>query len=234
MPSMKLNKQDNQLISDLVSYYESKKNIFDLFLNQFVLTITNNEELKKLIHSVKWRTKSAASLKDKLEKKIIDLKKNRKPINFSRDNLFLKINDLAGLRILHLHTTQFHNIDEILRKIVVEENYKIIEGPKARVWDDESRDYFNSINIKTVRSGSSLYTSVHYIINPQKQTRFTMEIQVRSLAEEIWGEVDHKINYKNAKKILTCDEQIKVLARVTSSCTRLVDSIFKSFEQANK
>jgi len=44
--------------------------------------------------------------------------------------------------------------------------------------------------------------------------------------EEVWGEVDHVLNYPRKTKSVACAEQLKVLARVTSSATRLVDSIF--------
>ena len=44
--------------------------------------------------------------------------------------------------------------------------------------------------------------------------------------EEVWGEVDHSMNYPHEVESLACREQLKVLARVTSSATRLVDSIF--------
>jgi putative GTP pyrophosphokinase len=76
----------------------------------------------------------------------------------------------------------------------------------------------------------SLYTSVHYVIAPNRKTGLTCEIQVRTLAEELWGEVDHTLNYPLKSMSLACREQIKVLARVTSSCTRLVDAIFISHE----
>lgn len=48
--------------------------------------------------------------------------------------------------------------------------------------------------------------------------------------EEVWGEVDHSINYPHKTESLPCREQIKALARATSSCSRLVDSIFTSFD----
>ena len=79
-----------------------------------------------------------------------------------------------------------------------------------------------------------MYTSVHYVIEANTRTKYTCEIQVRTLMEEVWGEVDHRINYPYATDSLHCLEQIKVLARVTSGCTRLVDSIFRSHEQDGK
>ena len=44
-------------------------------------------------------------------------------------------------------------------------------------------------------TSDTLYTSVHYVIESNSRTRITCEVQVRTLSEEVWGEVDHKINY---------------------------------------
>src|SRR5207253_7039716 len=125
----------------------------------------------------------------------------------TKDNLFVKINDLAGLRILHLHTQQVDAISKGLATLFEEERYQLIQGPTARTWDDESRTFFKSINIKTIKS-PSLYTSVHYVIKPNKKTKYTCEIQVRTLMEEVWGQVDHTLNYPHRTKHLGCREQL--------------------------
>ncbi|MFS8087325.1 MAG: (p)ppGpp synthetase, partial [Acidobacteriota bacterium] len=101
------------------------------------------------------------------------------------------------------------------------------EQPFANVWDEESRAYFEAIGIKT-DFNPRLYSSVHYVIQPRSKAEITCEIQVRTLADEIWGEIDHKINYPHQHESLACREQIKALARVASSCSRLVDSIVAS------
>jgi putative GTP pyrophosphokinase len=44
------------------------------------------------------------------------------------------------------------------------------------------------------------------------------------------GEVSHKINYPHPIRSVACEEQVKALARVTSSATRLVDSLFRSYD----
>jgi ppGpp synthetase/RelA/SpoT-type nucleotidyltranferase len=60
---------------------------------------------------------------------------------------------------------------------------------------------------------------------PTSKTPLTVELQVRTLADEIWGEIDHKINYPEPHKLLACHEQILALSRLTSCCSRLVDSV---------
>jgi putative GTP pyrophosphokinase len=187
-----------------------------------------SKRLAELVHSMKTRAKDPAHLEDKLFRKLKKSKEiGAKPFDVTPDNLFEKVTDLAGVRLLHLHTSQFPKINEILQTLLLDEGYSIIEGPEARTWDDEYRAIFESHGIATVPS-KRLYTSVHYVVQTSGRSKRTAEIQVRTLAEELWGEVDHAINYPHPTPIHACQEQIKVLARLTSSCTRLVDSIFSS------
>ena len=218
-----------QLIDDLVSHFIKSKAQFSVLIDSLSSNIEHSESLKKLIHSFKSRIKDPEHLKDKLIRKSKDTIENNLQFTYSKENLFLKINDLAGFRILHLHTKQFEKIDIELKKIFKEQQWKIVEGPNARTWDDESRSYFESIGVET-SANPNMYTSVHYIISPNTSSAITCEIQVRTLMEEVWGEVDHTINYPHKSESISCREQIKTLARVTSSCSRLVDSIFTTHE----
>ena len=171
---------------------------------------------------MKVRTKDPDHLRDKL---LRHRERLRGETRVTRDNLFRKINDLAGVRILHIHTRQFASIDAALRELFEESHYRISEGPFARTWDDESREYFRELGVKIEKS-PTMYTSVHYVIAPNQQ--FTCEIQVRTLMEEVWGEIDHAINYPVPTASVACREQIRALARATSSCSRLVDAIMAS------
>lgn len=226
---MNVTKAQLKLIEELVVHFINNESLFSNMIKSLDIQIENSENLKKLIHSKKYRIKDPDHLKDKLMRKADEANKKSKPFVYTKENLFSKINDLAGFRILHLHTKQFQQIDKELRIIFEEQLWEITEGPEARTWDDESREYFKSIGVKT-QANPNLYTSVHYIIKPNTKSAVTCEIQVRTLMEEVWGEVDHKINYPHKSDSISCREQIKTLARVTSSCSRLVDSIFTTHE----
>ncbi len=229
MSDSTLSKVDKRAIKQLVEHYDENKNLFDQFVQQLLPLFTNAKALVPLIHSMKWRVKDPKHLENKLVRKLREAQSQGKEFKITVDNLFLKINDLAGFRLIHLHTRQMAEINHALLELFQEERYRVKEGPVARTWDDESRDYFKNIGIRT-KASSSLYTSVHYIIKPNRRTRYTCEIQVRTLAEEVWGEVSHKTNYPTPTDSIACAEQLKVLARLTSGCSRLVDSIFKSDE----
>ncbi len=227
--TIKIGIKQMKLIDDLINHFIIHKGQFSILLDSLNSNIEHSSDIKKLIHSTKSRIKDPAHLKDKLIRKAKDAIAKKAIFDYSKDNLFSRINDLAGFRILHLYTKQFQKIDEELKKIFEEQQWRIVEGPNARTWDDETRSYFQSIGVET-SANLNMYTSVHYVITPNTSSAITCEIQVRTLMEEVWGEVDHAINYPHKSESLSCREQIKTLARVTSSCSRLVDSIFATDE----
>jgi len=229
MPTPKIagNRIERKLIKDLVAHYVKNKGFIEVMLKQLGEAILGSPKLMEHVHSTKWRLKDPSHLEDKLLRKLAEAKGSRKPFTISEKNLLYRINDLAGFRILHLHTQQIVPIDRELRAVFKEYRFSIFEKPKARTWDDESREFFQKAGIQPVKS-PRMYTSVHYVVASNSSTKVTCEIQVRTLAEELWGEVDHTMNYPRESSVLSCREQIKVLARVTSSCSRLVDSIFRT------
>jgi len=222
-----LTKAEVKHIDDLVEHYVKNRPQFERIISSLDAFAEQSTELHGLVHSYKRRTKDPEHLREKLGRKILDAKADGKTVNYTLDNLFVEINDLAGFRIIHLHTRQIEKIDKILQEFFKDELWTLKEGPTAKTWDDEARKYFTDLGFKIDKS-ENMYTSVHYVVQPNKRNQLTCEIQVRTLMEEVWGEVDHTINYPKKSKVLTCREQIKVLARMTSSCSRLVDSIFLS------
>jgi ppGpp synthetase/RelA/SpoT-type nucleotidyltranferase len=225
MATAKLSNEDRKVVRELVATYESERGKIGLFMNQLLSALRDSSELSPYVHSIKSRMKESDHLRDKLLRKMVFSRSRDEPFEIEPGNLLAKVTDLAGIRILHLYTRQIREIDAVLKEILREQQYGLREGPFARTWDDESRAFFEECGIKTQRS-PTLYTSVHYVVESASRTLVTCEIQVRTLMEEVWGEVDHLINYPVPTGSLACREQLKVLARVTSSATRLVDSIF--------
>jgi ppGpp synthetase/RelA/SpoT-type nucleotidyltranferase len=221
------------VVEPLVAYYAAHQSLVSNFLKSMLVYIEESTELKKFAHSIRSRLKDPDHLRDKLTRKLRSAKENDTDFDITTDNLFVKINDLAGIRILHLHTTQMEDINNCIKAIIAEQAVKLIEGPAARTWDDEYRSYFKKIGIET-QSSENMYTSVHYVVASNSRTTVTCEIQVRTLMEEVWGEVDHSINYPHKTESVPCHEQIRALARSTSSATRLVDAIFATVEDIEK
>jgi putative GTP pyrophosphokinase len=236
MAEFTLTGEQNLFLDELVDHYVTNQGPIKRLLDSIDGFISDAEVLAPLIHSVKKRMKDPASLKDKLIRTLREVQEAGAVFGVNKENIFTEITDLGGYRILHLHTRQTDRINAALLRVLKEEaQCTVIEGPKANVWDQESKSYFESIGIET-KYNPRMYSSVHYVVQPNSKIKVTIEIQLRTLSEEIWGEVDHKFNYPHSVDNVACREQIKVLARVASSCTRLVDSIFASYDdwQATK
>lgn len=222
--------EDEKIVDALVEKFRRDLDLIASFETQ-LRTLSEDGQLRRLIHSHRSRVKDPEHLRDKLRRKLLKSREAGTVFDITVDSLYERVNDLAGLRLLHLHTAQFAQINTRLLELFDEHRFTVLEGPQARVWDDEYREVFKAMGVSTV-SSDRMYTSVHYVVLPNRKSRITGEIQVRTLAEELWGEVDHSINYPQSSDVLACREQLRVLARVTSSCTRLVDAIYRTRDEA--
>jgi putative GTP pyrophosphokinase len=218
-------------IDKILATFDSERSTIELFRDQLLIALLGSEVLDSEIHSVRSRIKDREHLRAKLMRKMVEAAAKKESFTVTPQNLLTQVNDLAGVRLLHLYTRQIREIDVALRRVFHEQQYELREGPFARTWDDESREFFRECGIET-QDSPTLYTSVHYVIGSASRTTVTCEIQVRTLMEEVWGEVDHALNYPVPSEVLACREQLKVLARATSTATRLVDSIFLTNEAA--
>ena len=223
-------------IEELISYYKEDKLIkyeMDGFMQQvqkYFLEwpgfFVNNDSV---IHSVKSRLKNPEHLRDKIERKQAE----GRIITLS--NFREEITDLIGVRVLYLYQDQFRTIhNEIMRQIKERHEWKLVEPPKAYTWDPDAVEVYEKLGINHELK-ETYYTSVHYVIKPYNESEQSIccEIQVRTLFEEIWGEIDHTINYPYPTNSIACKEQLKVLAKLISSGTRLSDSIFRSLQEYN-
>ncbi len=213
-------------ISSAITAFEHKKHEFQIFMNGVSQWFSTHPKLCQtdfpIVHSVKARLKSNENLKGKL------IRKWNEDSKIAGDNIFEKITDLAGVRVLHLYQDQFHKIHkEILIKVNDLGDWYLPEAPKAYTWDPEAKRFYEQQNI-SAEIKDSFYTSVHYIVKPRAESPICCEIQVRTLFEEIWGEVDHALNYPRPATSLSCREQLLVLAKLVGAGSRLVDSIFRS------
>jgi ppGpp synthetase/RelA/SpoT-type nucleotidyltranferase len=216
-------------IDDAVEEYTRHRTDFYNLAKRVENDLVENQALRPHIHSTKFREKDPERLRDKLRRKALEALDAKKEFKIDAGNLFANIDDLAGVRLLHIYREQLREIDPLIQEILAFHKYKFREKPKAYTWDIENREFYSNLGFR-VETNPSFYTSVHYIVEPHWR-KWGCELQVRTLAEELWGEVSHRVNYPHPTESVACGEQIAVLARVASGCTRLVDSIFASAKE---
>jgi putative GTP pyrophosphokinase len=223
---------DQRAIAECLRAYSDNAKSLKLFLEQMRLIISSSDRLEPLIHTIRPRLKSAESLADKLNRKLAKAREAGEKFEITPHNLFEKINDLVGVRVLHLHRGQLAEIHRGLNEIVVEQEFRLLEV-FARTWDDRSREFFRSIGIPTEVS-PTMYTSVHYVIASGSKQVKTCEIQVRTLLEEVWGEIDHSINYPHPMDDVACTKQLETLAHAIMGATANVDGIVQTVAERKR
>jgi ppGpp synthetase/RelA/SpoT-type nucleotidyltranferase len=209
----------NEEIENLIALYEQEYHNIETFMSGTGNWLGNHPDLRAHIHSFKSRVKDKDHLREKIRRKASDGK------IISRENFFQTITDLGGVRILHLFQSDFKKIHSVITERVREEEWHLHENPVANTWDPEAEKFFESLGLE-VRIRDTFYTSVHYVIKPQRKSdKVFCEIQVRTLFEEIWGEVDHMINYPHSTDNVALKEQLMVLSKITGAGIRLLESI---------
>mgnify|MGYP003656664710 CR=1 FL=1 len=207
----------------LLTLYDKRRHDLRTFMEGVLTYIGQHPDLNspnnQVVHSYKSRLKDREHLRAKILRKLGEGRE------INSENLFNEVTDLAGVRILHLYQDQFRYIDTVIREKIDEGDWRLAERPKAYTWDPENVEFFQRFDL-TVAQKATSYTSVHYLIKPPRaDSPICCELQVRTLFEEIWGEVDHQINYPVPTDNVATREQIKVLSKIVGAGSRLLDSL---------
>ena len=172
--------------TDLLKIHEnhSSKERGQLNISNFIFEILSELDT---VHSIRRRIKDPEHLIEKIIRKTLD----KPEIEITTENYSEKITDLIGVRVLHLYKEDWL---EIHNKIL--STWSTVEKPTANIRKGDNEEVYinNGCDIKEHKYG---YRSVHYLIEfpSSKDSKAIVEIQVRTLFEEAWSEIDHKIRY---------------------------------------
>ena len=175
----------NDLITIYTDYIKSK----DDFATQAEILFKRIIKFNG-VHSCKFRVKDPEHLIEKIIRKTL---KGGEPITI--DNYREKLHDLIGLRAIHLYKEDW----EIIHQQIKDRWQNSFEGvPVANIREGDNAEFIalfekNGGIIKKHQFG---YRSIHYIISiPHDHKTYYAELQVRTIFEEGWSEIDHDIRY---------------------------------------
>lgn len=147
------------------------------------------------VHSVRWRVKDTEHLIEKIVRKRANPKSSRKYKNINSENYNKIITDLIGVRALHLFKDDCIEIhDELLAM------WKPVEKPIAYTRKGDHEEFIAKLKERGLiaKDHSAGYRSLHYVVESKPTNReIRAEIQVRTLFEEGWSEIDHTVRYPN-------------------------------------
>ncbi|MBQ9200172.1 MAG: hypothetical protein IJ141_08345 [Lachnospiraceae bacterium] len=190
------------------NYYKEYNNLAD----DIVERIYKNAPVEAKI--VYGRAKDPEHLIEKIIRKIGD---EDKPdyYNINVKNYRKIVTDLIGIRILILKKEDWDVVDNHIHRLFK----KFKEPPVAYVCYGD-RDIYgkNRINTEYTNKG---YRSQHYTALYKNNI---YEIQVRTLAEEVYGEYDHKIRYPYRTNSNFLARYNRIIAKVTSELDDLIST----------
>lgn len=210
--------------------------------HQDIIAYLNNHELQDICYAYKSRVKTKSGILEKFERKKVDKQ------GYTVEN----ITDIIGIRFIVLFKQDIiPAIESIVGMLGKDSNDK---NPfngctineliyyKGNIWNsnisnkvDES---FSSINGKIVEENSlEGYSSIHIVCTLDtdesdlipKSYRIPVEIQVRTIFEDAWGEIDHKYGYRDRRDKNTphpmLNKHLKTLKQFVDACVDYADLI---------
>lgn len=200
------------VLNDIYDDYEGREKEYIQYCRKIKKYLL--KDIPFSIHSMRIRRKDPQHLIEKIiRKRGKEQNKKYKEINVS--NYREIIRDLIGIRILVLSKEEWEKVFDWICKIFPNDSSANIymEEPPVAYTRYGDRDIFKGkIHKEYTNKG---YRSQHYVV---KYEDTYCEIQVRTLAEEVYGEFDHKVKYPYR-------DDNKFLKRYTNSVSQLIDAM---------
>lgn len=187
---------DNKSVEEVGLNWAALVELHDFYCNSTIGTLDLiAQQVSQKLKSIKGAYIVKYSLKD--PEHVIDkiIRKAKDGRIITKDNFLDEIDDFVGLRVLHLFKNNWEEIYTAISK-----EYAAKEQPVAyhRKGDDPvflKRCEDLGLAPKERAAG---YRSIHYVaIVPVLSTTFKCEIQIRTVFEDAWSEIDHLVRYPN-------------------------------------
>lgn len=211
---------------DIIELYRKKKDNIEKFGIKVLKSFQKEEKIKLKIHSYGFRLKDEAHLAEKIIRKKIE----NPHIDITVKNFFSEITDLAGLRFLQLYKT---DIKDIHHFICNNEKWLLSKPPVAYNFSPRFLKIFKELDMEVLEKSTG-YSSAHYLVQHPKDSDCRCEIQVRTLFEEGWSEIDHTFNYPKGKPGKICSSLLDTLKRICDVAVYIADQIPEIYEEEKK
>lgn len=170
------------VLKKILAQYDEQYDLYDVF-NIKMHTLVENllDENDISVHSVTFRVKDRDKLKEKIDK------------NEGKYSDLCDVTDISGIRIITYIADQVDEIAEIIQKEFV-------------------IDQENSVDSREIMESDKFgYLSLHYVVSLneeranlteyKKYKECKCEIQIRSILQHAWAEIEHDLGYKSKLEI---------------------------------
>lgn len=187
----------------LISFLNEKEKYKELgeYITQFIQDDPSSP--KESFHTIVYRIKDHGRLIEKIDIQNNALGEGEERI--SKGNYQVKIGDLLGVRIICLRLSDVEKVESYLHLLSEDKIVNFVKGPVQK------RSFILPVDPgETISDGLDItysgYSSIHYQIElgpnsdvPPRLENLRFELQLRTILEEAWGEIDHKYRYVNSR-----------------------------------
>ena len=205
-----MNKHQREAI--LISFFNEKERYKKLAEYMVHLIRDDPASPKGSLHTIVYRIKDELRLIEKIDGQNKALGGGEAPI--SEKNYQMKIGDLLGVRMICLRLSDVEKVEAYLRLLSEEKILRLVKGP------DKKRSFILPVDPGgSISDGMDIaysgYSSIHYQVELGKNTDapsgledLQFELQLRTILEEAWGEIDHKYRYVRSRSGVALPEYI--------------------------
>lgn len=196
---MKKHQREAILISFLNEKEKYKK------LAEYIVQLIQDDlsSPKESFHTIIYRIKDELRLIEKINRMNEELEAGVPSI--MEKNYQARVGDLLGIRIICLRLSDVEKVEAYLKLLSEENILSFVKGP------DRKRSFVLPVNPgdsipDDIGLGFSGYSSIHYQIElgensdaPSGLKGLLFELQLRTILEEAWSEIDHKYRYVRSR-----------------------------------
>ncbi len=192
---MKKQQRDNILIS-----FFKEKEKYEKLAGYIVRFIKDDPSAPgESIHTILYRIKKEARLIEKIDQE--NARAGADTPRITHSNFHKRIGDIIGIRIICLRLSDIVKVEAYLQFLIEEKILQLMQEP------DHKRSFVLPIDpgkadLQKFNLQYSGYSSIHYQIRlgensdaSQAYKKIEVELQLRTILEEAWGEIDHKYRY---------------------------------------
>lgn len=188
----------------LISFFKEKEKYERLAEYMVHLLRDDPSSPRESLHTIIYRIKDESRLIEKID--IENKKSGTKGTLITHRNFQERIGDILGIRMICLRLSDIKRVEAYLEQLADEKILRFMQNP------DHKRSFVLPLDPgDTAPAQSDLrysgYSSVHYQVELGQNSDaagelrgLQMELQLRTILEEAWGEIDHKYRYAYCRR----------------------------------
>jgi len=196
----------------LISFFNEKEKYKKLAEYMVQLIQDDPSSPKESLHTIIYRIKDELRLIEKINRLNKELEAGKPSI--TKKNYQARVCDLLGVRIICLRLSDVEKVESYLKLLAEENILSFVKGP------DRKRSFILPANPgdpipDDIGLRYSGYSSIHYQIElgensdaPTGLKGLLFELQLRTILEEAWSEIDHKYRYVRSRIGVNLPEHI--------------------------